>query len=93
LLPGKAKALCVVSHYKPFLSIQKGRDMQQYADNFILVISSETDALHTAEHPFCPDETCLCHEDQEALSDVNAAVLNGTLTPDEAIAFVQGRTV
>jgi hypothetical protein len=35
----------------------------------------------------------LCHEDQEALSDVNAAVLNGTLTPDEAIAFVQGRTV
>ncbi len=67
--------------------------MQGFADNFIPVIPSEIDALHTAEHPFCPDETCLCHEDQEALSVVNAAVVNGTLTPDEAIAFVQGRTV
>jgi len=36
LLPGKAKALCVVSHYKPFLSIQKGRYMQHYGDNFVV---------------------------------------------------------
>ena len=67
--------------------------MQPYADNFIPVISSEIDTLHTQEHPFCPDDTCSCREDQEALSSVNAAVLNGLLTPDEATAFIQGRTV
>jgi hypothetical protein len=67
--------------------------MQGYADNFILVIPSEDDLLHTQEHPFCGNETCPCREDQEALSTVNAAVLNGLLTPDEATAFIQGRTV
>jgi hypothetical protein len=74
------------------ISVKKGRSMQHYGDNFVLVVPDEY-PLHTPEHPFCPDETCLCHEDQEALSVVNAAVLNGTLTPDEAVAFVQGRTV
>jgi hypothetical protein len=67
--------------------------MQGYADNFILVIPIEDDLLHTQEHPFCGNETCPCREDQKALSTVNAAVLNGLLTPDEATAFIQGRTV
>jgi hypothetical protein len=56
--------------------------MQGHGDNFIYVI------------PFCPiDLTCPCHEDQELLSAVNIAVTDGLLTPDEAIALVQGRTV
>jgi len=67
--------------------------MQPYADNFILVIPSEDDVLHTSEHPFCPDETCSCHEDQELLTTVSVAVTNGLFTPDEATAFIQGRTV
>ena len=67
--------------------------MQGYADNFILVIPIEDDVLHTNEHPFCCNDTCPCREDQEALTTVNAALLNGLLTPDEAIAFIQGRTV
>ena len=67
--------------------------MQGFADNFIPVIPSETDALHTAEHPFCSDETCLCHEDQELLTTVSAAVTDGLFTPDEATAFIQGRTI
>jgi hypothetical protein len=66
--------------------------MQHYGDNFVFVVPDEH-PLHTPEHPFCIDETCSCHEDQEALSIVNAAVLNGTLTTDEATAFIQGRTV
>jgi hypothetical protein len=66
--------------------------MNHYGDNFVLVVPEEH-PLHTPEQPFCHDETCLCHQDQEALSVVNAAVQNGTLTPDEAISFVQGRTV
>jgi hypothetical protein len=67
--------------------------MQGFGDNFILVIPSEDDVLHTDEHPFCSNDTCPCREDQGALSAVNAAVRNGLLTPDEATAFIQGRTV
>jgi len=66
--------------------------MHHYGDNFVLVVPEEH-PLHTPEHPFCSDETCLCHEDQEALTTVNTAVVNGLLTPDEATAFIQGRTV
>jgi hypothetical protein len=67
--------------------------MQGHADNFILVIPSEDDVLHTDEHPFCCNDTCPCREDQEALNIVNVAVQSGLLTPDEATAFIQGRTV
>jgi len=67
--------------------------MQGFGDNFILVIPIEGDMLHTQEHPFCPDETCFCHEDQELLTTVSTAVTDGLFTPDEATAFVQGRTV
>jgi hypothetical protein len=67
--------------------------MQGFADNFIPVIPTEEAVLHTAEHPFCCNDTCPCREDQEALTSVNVALLNGLLTPDEATAFIQGRTV
>ena len=67
--------------------------MHGFGDNFIPVIPIENDALHTADHPFCPDEICLCHDDQELLTAINAFVQSGTLTPDEATAFIQGRTV
>jgi hypothetical protein len=67
--------------------------MQGFGDNFIPVIQSEDDLLHTTEYPFCSNDTCPCREDQEALSAVNAAVLNGLLTSEEATAFIQGRTV
>jgi len=66
--------------------------MQPYGDNFLPVIP-EDHLLHTQEHPFCSIDTCLCREDQEALNAVNALVMNGLLTPDEATAFIQGRTV
>lgn len=67
--------------------------MQGYADNFIPVILSGDDVLHTTEHPFCPDEICFCHEDQELLTTVSVAVTDGLFTSDEATTFIQGRTV
>ena len=66
--------------------------MQHYGDNFIFVVPDEH-PLHTPDHPFCSDDTCDCHEDQELLAEVNLQVQEGHLTPDEATAFVQGRTV
>lgn len=65
--------------------------MQHFGDNFLFVIPPEGDVLHTQEHPFCAvDPACPCHEDQELISEVNKAVINGLFTPDEATRFVRG---
>jgi hypothetical protein len=81
-------------------NVKKGRAMSartitHYGDNFIPVILVEDDpcASHTDTHPFCWDETCLCHEDQELLTSVNKAVATGLLTPEEAATLVQGRMI
>lgn len=69
--------------------------IQPYGDNFIPVIPMEDDPCtsHTGAHPFCWDETCLCHEDQELLTRVNEAVTSGLLTVEEAAILIQGRVI
>jgi hypothetical protein len=49
--------------------------------------------LHTQEHPFCPIDSCLCHEDADRFAQVSEAVSEGLFTPEEALCFVEGRTV
>jgi hypothetical protein len=92
MLPGKVKALCVVSHEKPFLSIQKGRCMHHYGDNFVFVVP-EDHPLHTPEHPFCGDPTCPCSENTDALTELAQAIRDGLITPDDATRMLQGKTV
>ena len=81
-------------------NVKKGRAMSartvtHYGDNFIPVIPVEDDSCtsHSDKHPFCWDETCMCHEDQELLTRVNEAVDNGLLTADEATTLIQGKVV
>jgi hypothetical protein len=64
--------------------------MQAYGDNFIPVIPVDYKE-HTARDPFCWNETCPCHEDEDAIAAVNQAVQDGLMTPDEATDFVKGR--
>jgi len=92
LLPGKAKALCLVSHYKPFLSIQKGKFMNHYGDNFVFVVPEEH-PLHTPEHPFCGDPNCPCIEDTEVLTELDQAIRDGLITPEDATRILQGKMV
>ena len=43
----------------------------QAPDNFAYVIVVEADEiLHTPDHPFCWNSTCTCHDDQEAIAEV-----------------------
>ena len=60
-------------------------------DNFSIVIPMEDELEHTEEYPFCFDETCYCHEDEEAIAVVFQAVLDGLISADEATDFVLGR--
>lgn len=50
------------------------------------------DLIHTHEHPFCADMTCLCHEDQDAIMQLAMLVLAGLLTQEEADARYRGIT-
>ena len=66
--------------------------MQHYGDNFIPVIP-DPQPLHTPEHPFCGDPTCICYEDNDAITELAQAVREGLLTPDDATRIIKGKTV
>jgi hypothetical protein len=60
-------------------------------DNFAYVIPMEDELEHTPLYPFCYDQTCDCHEDDEAIAAVDQAVQDGLITPEEATDFVLGK--
>ena len=62
-------------------------------DNFAYVIPVEDEPEHTVAHPFCYDQACGCHEDQDAIGLVAQYVNRGLLTPEEATDFVAGKQV
>ena len=65
----------------------------QFPDNFAyVVLVDEHELLHTADHPFCWNSTCPCHDDHDAIMAVQQYILDGLLTPHEASLFVSGRT-
>lgn len=67
--------------------------MRQFGDNFIPVILVEDKMLHTLDKPFCWDSTCGCHRDETLFREVRQFVINGELTPHEAMLFIAGKTV
>ena len=65
----------------------------QFPDNFAYVIFvDEHELFHTADHPFCWNSTCECHEDQDAIATVQQYIVDGLMASDEATSFVSGRT-
>lgn len=51
------------------------------------------DLFHTDDHPFCPLDSCTCHQDPALLASVEHMVTDGLFTTDEATNFVQGKTM
>jgi len=66
--------------------------MQHFGDNFIPVIPG-TIPIHTKEHPFCGDPTCICYEDPENITDLSQAIKDGLITADDATRIIKGETV
>ena len=71
---------------------RKAETMQHYGDNFVPVVPT-TQPLHTEEHPFCGDPTCPCSEDKDVLTELDQAVRDGLITPDDAIHIIAGKTI
>lgn len=68
------------------------QDYRSFADNFIPVIPVDS-IEHTENKPFCWNAGCLCHEDQDAIAEVNQYVQDGLMTTQEATDFVNGKTL
>ncbi len=66
--------------------------MRHYGDNFIVVVPNNQ-PIHTADSPFCWDETCPCHDDSDAIASINDAITEGIITSDDAIRIIKGQTV
>ncbi len=64
----------------------------QTPDNFAYLVPVEYE-LHTPATPFCYDQTCPCHEDQDDIALVAQYVKGGLLTPQEASDYVGGHTL
>jgi len=73
-------------------SVKKGTPMQHYGDNFLPVVP-DTQPLHTKEHPFCGDPTCICYEDPETIADLTQAISDGLLSADDATQIIEGKLV
>jgi hypothetical protein len=67
--------------------------MRQYGDNFIPVIPTRDEPLHTEGHQFCFDPTCGCHEEPSLIDPVNQQYVDGLLTAEEATRTIQGRQI
>ncbi|MBO0783970.1 MAG: hypothetical protein J2P37_34620 [Ktedonobacteraceae bacterium] len=65
--------------------------MTLFNDHGPVEIPMEDDLVHTSEHPFCPDGTCGCHEDETLIAEVAAQVAAGALSPEEATDLVSGK--
>lgn len=76
----------------PFYRAEDFPDVQRPPDNFSYIIPVD-EIEHTSETPFCYDQTCDCHEDQDEISLVAQHVERGLMTTDEATDFVAGRKV
>ncbi len=64
---------------------------KQHQQPFLVLM--EDSILHTAERPFCGDPSCSCSEDPALIAEVNEAVEQGLITPDEATLIIQGKTL
>ncbi len=64
---------------------------KQHQQPFLVLM--EDPILHTTERPFCGDPSCPCSEDPALIAEVNEAVKQGLITPEEATLIIQGKTL
>ena len=66
--------------------------MQKQPQQPFLVLM-EDPIMHTTERPFCGDPSCPCSEDPALIAEVNEAVKQGLITPEEATLIILGKTL
>jgi hypothetical protein len=68
--------------------------LPELTEGLVHVVWMEDEQVHTDEHPFCGDSTCLCGEDSALVQEhITAPLHDGLLTNAEAMRLYFGRTV
>ena len=49
--------------------------------------------IHTLENPFCDDMSCPCHNDTDAINDLNGYYQDGLVSPEDANRIFRGKTL
>jgi hypothetical protein len=51
------------------------------------------DLAHTNENPFCDDDSCDCHQEPDAVEQVQQDIQDGLMTTDEATRHYYGKNI
>jgi hypothetical protein len=76
------------------MSTIQGQNLLPYADNFIPILRPGFPVIHdhTPDRPFCPDNSCPCHEnDEKSIAQVQQWYQDGIITTDHATDIIMGR--
>ena len=65
---------------------------EPYGDNFSIVVPVDV-VIHTESHPFCWDDSCPCHTDEQAIGQVKEQYDNGLITAEEVELIIKGKTL
>ena len=70
-------------------------DNDEIEEYYVIPILDGTDYReHTPDHPFCDDvEGCPCHEDQEAIEELNGYYQDGLVSASDADNIYRGKTL
>ena len=60
---------------------------------YYTILSLPDEAIHTAEHPFCNDMSCPCHEDQESIQQLGGYYQEGLVSEADAERIYRGKTL
>lgn len=71
---------------------QSQKDITPWSDDLIPVVP--VDYLeHTEGRPFCPNESCDCREDQDAIQNLHWQYREGLVSREDVERIYHGRTV
>ncbi len=62
-------------------------------EEYYVYPASVDQPVHTADHLFCDDDTCPCHEDEENLQTLQGWYDNGLLGATDGDLLYRGRTI
>ena len=75
------------------MSSRTDEAITSYGDNFLVVVPTIDNPLHSVENPYCYIPSCPCHKERTGILEAAKAVKDGLMTPKEALNYIQGKHI
>ena len=66
---------------------------QEEDEYYVVPMIPVDETIHSADHPFCDDMTCPCHEDSDAVGELNGYHQDGLVSTNDADRIYRGKTL